>query len=629
MPQAKSLIKTKILIVDDLPDNLRLLSTTLIREGFDVRSAISGSLAIMGIAADPPDLILLDISMPDMDGFEVCRHLKTNVKTADIPIIFISALGDALDKVKAFELGGADYITKPFNIAEVLARVYLQLELQALKNKLQTQNQQLRTTLQQQKSVESQIRQLNQQLEQHVLERTQQLQTANERLKQEIQERKQTQEKLLHMAMYDSLTGLANRTLLLQHLEQTVLKLGAEFDLKCLLLILDCDRFKSISHTLGHLQGDRMLVEIANRITAVVPHNSFVARLGGDEFAIVFTIKADTHDLDSVVDPLQHQLSKPIQLENLEISINPTIGMVLAESSCMKAEYLLRDAELAMVQAKQNQRGSRQLFRPAMHQQALHQLELEGQLRQALEQNQLQVYYQPIVSLTSEATNASIVGYEALARWQTDSGFIPPDIFIPLAEETGLIIPLGDWVFRNACQQLSRWNQHCPTEHALCLSVNFSIHQLNCRDCFQNICDILHSTRVSPEWIKLEITESTLMKTPQLVLNVLEQLREKGMQISIDDFGTGYSSLSYLKQLPIDTLKIDRTFIQDMESNVDSLQILKAILNLAQALKLDVIAEGIETDTQARQLTDLGCVYGQGYWFSKPLNSDLAIALLG
>ncbi|MBX2864415.1 MAG: EAL domain-containing protein [Leptolyngbyaceae cyanobacterium MAG.088] len=630
MSQAQSLAKAKILIVDDLPDNLRLLSTTLTQEGFDVRSAINGSLAIMGIESDSPDLILLDIGMPDMDGFEVCDRLKSDAKISDIPIIFISALDDVQDKVKAFELGGVDYITKPFIIAEVLARIYLQLELKDLKHQLKTQNQQLKDTLQQQKQVESQIRQLNQELERRVLERTQQLQTANEKLKQEMQERQQAQAKLLHMATYDPLTGLANRPLLLQHLEETVQKLESLPNLRCLLLRLDCDRIKTISNTLGHDQGDRMLIEIANHITATVPQGSFVAQLGGDEFAIVLTHQEHGNSIDMLVELLHYRLSAPIHLDNLEISINPTIGMVVAKSSAVKAEYLLRDAELAMVQAKQNQRGSRQLFQPAMHQQALQNLELEGQLRQAIEQNQLKVYYQPIVLLRPDTANASIVGYEALARWQPDatSRFIPPGIFIPLAEETGLITQLGDWVFKTACQQLRQWNQQRPPDQVLCLSVNFSIHQLNCEQCFHKICNILQFTQVPPEWIKLEITESVLMKTPQLVLTMLEQLRGQGIQISIDDFGTGYSSLNYLKQLPIDTLKVDRTFIQDMEISSDSLQILKAILNLAQALKLDVIAEGIETATQAQTLADLGCLYGQGYWFSKPLDSQAAGALL-
>ena len=345
--QAQSFAKAKILIVDDLPDNLRLLSTTLTREGFDVRSAISGPLAIMGIESDPPDLILLDISMPDMDGFEVCQYLKGNAETYDIPIIFISALDDVLDKVKAFEIGGVDYITKPFTIAEVLARIHLQLELQDLKQQLKTQNQQLKDTLQQQKKVESQIRQLNQELEQRVLERTQQLQTANEKLMQEMQERQQIQAKLLHMATYDPLTGLANRPLLLQHLEKTVQTLDPSTNLRCLLLLLDCDRIKTISNTLGHDQGDRMLIEIANHITAIVPQGSFVAQLGGDEFAIVLTYQEHGNSLDMLVELLHYRLSAPIHLDNLEISITPTIGMVVAKSSTAKAEYLLRDAELA------------------------------------------------------------------------------------------------------------------------------------------------------------------------------------------------------------------------------------------------------------------------------------------
>lgn len=631
MPQVKSHLPAKILIVDDLPDNLRLLSTTLTQEGFDVRGALNGPLAIMGAATDPPDLILLDISMPEMDGFEVCHRLKNDPKTADIPIVFITALNDVANKVKGFELGGVDYITKPFNIPEVLARVNLQLELYSLKCQLQQQNQKLQTTLLEQKKVEEKIRQLNQDLEQRVLDRTHQLQTANENLQQEMQERQQTQAQLLHMAIYDSLTGLANRALLLQHLDQITQAMQQSPYMECLLILVDCDRVKSISHTLGHCQGDCLLIEIANRITAVVPEESLVARLGGDEFAIALTIEAEnSNSADVIVDTLQHQLALPIQLNNLEININATIGMVLADANNANAEYLLRDAELAMVQAKKQQRGSRQLFKPEMHQQALYQLQLEGKLRQTVEQQQLQVYYQPIFALSSHPPGSTIVGYEALARWQPSpaADFIPPDIFIPLAEKTGLILALGDLVFQTACQQITRWNQKRSMKKPLFLSVNFSMEQLTCKQCLQKILEILDRTQADPHWIKLEVTESTLMKTPQPVLDTLINLRLQGIQVSIDDFGTGYSSLSYLKQLPIDTVKIDRTFIQDMESTEDDLKILKAILNLAQALELDVISEGIETEKQAQTLANLGCAYGQGYWFAKPLSSQQAEAFI-
>lgn len=631
MIQVRSPIPAKILIVDDLPDNLRLLSKTLKQEGFDVRSAINGPLAIMGAETDPPDLILLDITMPEMDGFEVCHRLKTNLKTADIPIVFITALGEVTDKVKGLELGGADYITKPFHLPEVLARVNLQLELHGLKDQLKQQNQQLQATLLAQRKVEEQIRQLNQELEQRVVDRTQQLETANQQLQREMQERQHTQEQLLYMAQYDSLTGLANRTLLLKHLETTLQMIQQSSQsetVQCLLVLVDCDRFKSISNTLGHHQGDRLLREIAKRITATVPTHSLVARLGGDEFAIALTITTVNDSTDTIVNNLQRQLAVPIRFNNLNININATIGMVLADTEGANAEYLLRDAELAMVQAKKQQQGSCQLFKPEMHQQALYELELEGQLRQAIEQQQLQVYYQPIVALSADPTDSTIVGYEALARWQPalDADFIPPSVFIPLAEKTGLIEALGDWVLATACQQITQWNQQ--GKRPLFLSINVSIDQLTCPDCLNKILAVFQHTQVNPSWIKLEVTESIFMKTPQPVLDTLTSLRKQGVKVSIDDFGTGYSSLSYLKHLPIDTVKIDRTFIQDMESSRDSLNILQAILNLTQALQLETIAEGIETCDQAQTLANLGCVYGQGYRFGKPVDSQKAATFI-
>ena len=628
-PNIKS--SATILVVDDVPENLRLLSTTLTQAGYEVRSAINGRVAMMSIAVDPPDLILLDVTMPEMDGFEVCSQLKADPKTAELPIIFISALGEVLDKVKAFEVGGADYITKPFQIGEVLARVHHQLELGNLKKQLQGHNQQLQTALTIRAEAEAQVRQFNQELEQRVLERTQQLQTTNQALQREIQERQQAQAKLLQMAMYDSLTGLPNRTFLLERLDQ-VLQNGQTSSSyqQVVLLILDCARFEAINDTLGHLRGDQLLITIANRITDTVPCNSLVARLMGDEFAILFS---ESHqNLETLVETVQQALSQPMTLGEYEVMVNPSMGVALSEPSYQEAEHLFRDAYQAMVQAKHHRTGSWRLFQPEMHQKALHRLSLEGKLRKALQNNELQVYYQPIVTLNHvepEGELFQVVGFEALARWfSPELGFVSPGEFIPLAEETGLILPLGDWVFETACNQIRDWNQGRSPDDFLFMSINFSVHQLNREQVATHIENILHHSQVQPHWLKLEITESVLMQNPAVVLSALEQLRSQGVQVSIDDFGTGYSSLSYLKSLPVDILKIDRAFIKDLESDQDDLRILETILSLSRALELKVVAEGIETQHQAEQLSNLGGQYGQGYWFAKPLDSEAAGALL-
>ena len=303
---------SKILIVDDALSNLRLLSTALDQAGYDVRNAHDGTMAMMSIAAELPDLILLDIRMPDLDGFAVCRQLHGNSLTADIPIIFMSALTEVPDKLKAFSVGAVDYITKPFQIAEVLVRIEHQLELCRLRQTLKDQNQKLRIILRQYEIAETQIYQINQELERRVLARTKELNDTNQNLQQEIRERQQAQAKLMYLAMHDSLTGLPNRTLLIKQLQETVQTSQATSNQWSALLMLDCDRFKTINDTLGHLRGDRLLIEIAKRINATIPDNSFAARLADDKFAILLPPVSDPNTISQLVQGLQQILGDTV-----------------------------------------------------------------------------------------------------------------------------------------------------------------------------------------------------------------------------------------------------------------------------------------------------------------------------
>lgn len=623
----------KILIVDDAPSNLRFLSRELEQAGYHVRNAHDGTVAIMDVATNMPDLILLDIQMPDLDGFAVCRQLHRNTTTADIPIIFMSAFAGVPNKLRAFELGAVDYITKPFQVAEVLVRIEHQLELRHLRQTLKNQNEKLRIILRQYEISETQIYQINQELERRVTERTKELHDTNDNLQQEMRERRLAQARLMHLAMYDSLTGLPNRTLLIKSLEDIFEAEKAEAYQWSALLMLDCDRFKAINDTLGHLCGDRLLIEIANRISVLMPDDSVIARLADDKFAILLPLIADAQGdiptIASLVKRLQQYLAEPINLGEHDVTIAANVGIVLVSATYREAEHVLRDASLALLQAKQKPCGWR-LFETQMHEQALHRLTLEGKLRQALQQQQLQIFYQPIVALESASAACSIVGYEALVRWQPEgtSDFLSPADFIPLAEESDLISQIGNWVFLRVCEQLSEWSQILPAEQMPFVSVNFSVRHLQGDQFTQQIHSVLQQTRVEPAWLKFEITENLLIDDTQTVLETLAQLRRWGIEISIDDFGTGYSSLNYLKQLPVDTLKIDRAFIKDMESDRDNLKIVEAIVHLAQVLKLDVVAEGIETRWQAEQLLELGCTYGQGYFFSQPLDNQTAWALL-
>lgn len=606
--------KADILLVDDTPENLRLLSTALGRKGYKVRSVINGRMALMGAKAAPPDLILLDICMPGMNGYEVCAQLKDDPTTADVPIIFISALDEVIDKVQAFAVGGVDYITKPFQFEEVLARVENQLTIRQLRRSLES---------------------MNDQLEERVKERTQ-------ALEREIQERKRAQTQLLHLALHDPLTQLPNRSLLMDRLEAMLLHSEQQPDYGFAVLFLDCDRFKRINDSLGHTVGDRLLIAIAQRLQQCLRPQDTLARLGGDEFAILIDGCEDAQTGLAVAQALNHSLTEPFHLANYEIFINASIGVVFNSDRLNQqlysstapyrfnlhytdAEHLLRDADTAMYRAKAMGKGCYEVFSPDLHDQARSLLELESDLRRALEQEEFLLYYQPIVALK----RGKIAGFEALIRWRhPKKGFISPVEFIPAAEETGLIIPIGEWVFHTACHQLKKWHDLMITTEPLTMSVNFSVRQFSQANFLGKIESILDHTQANCGCLKLEVTESVLIDQPESVMLLLQELKAKQLKLSLDDFGTGFSSLSYLHRFPMDTLKIDRSFIGRIGDNPKNLEIVQAIITLGHNLGIETIAEGIETPQQLAHLRALGCEYGQGYFFARPIAAVDAEALL-
>lgn len=590
-----------ILVVDDSRNNLFLLASVLTKHGYQVRKADSGLSAIAEIKSQPPDLILLDIQMPDLDGYQVCEQLKAMESICEIPVIFLSGLDEVLDKVKAFKVGGVDYITKPFQLAEVLVRVENQLNLQAAK---------------------AEVRKLNEELERRVKLRTQELE-------REIAEHKRSQEQILHMALHDELTDLPNRNLFLDRLEQAIERSKQRSDYHFSVLFLDCDRFKYINDSLGHEVGDRLLMAVAHRLHSSLHPLDTLARFGGDEFAILLEEIKDINDSVVTAERIHQQMKLPFCVDELEVFVNVSIGIVLGDRNAKEPNSLIRDAETAMYRAKSIGKGNYQLFDANMHEGTRKILELETALQKAIEKQEFSINYQPIICLDTK----QITGFEALIRWiHPQRGFISPASFIPIAEETGSIVPIGLWVLKESCRQLKTWldsNQLSNrVSRDLNISVNLSVRQFAQPDLIEQIDRILAETQLEGSRLKLEITESAIMGNTELATSVLQRLRERQIQLSIDDFGTGYSSLSYLHRFPLDNLKIDRSFVNRIGDTGENVEIVQAIVTLAHNLKMNVTAEGIETVQQSEHLKKLGCEYGQGYYFAKPLDSKSAAALL-
>ena len=430
-------------------------------------------------------------------------------------------------------------------------------------------------------------------------------------------ELEESREHFRHAAFHDALTGLPNRSLFSDHLRVALRRAHQNEKYLFGVLFLDLDRFKNINDSLGHPCGDELLKLVARRLEACIRQTDMVARFGGDEFAILLDAIQDVSDAVRVAEKVQEAISAPFKLASHEAITTASIGVALSTSGYTEAEDIIRDADTAMYRAKDRGKARCEIFDTAMHTRAVTLLRLESDLRRALEKDELCVYYQPIVSLAS----GELHGFEALVRWRhPERGIVSPDDFIPLAEETGLILPIGLRVLWDACNQLRKWQQYSLSNRDLIMSVNLSGKQLMQPDLIQRIEEVLHESQINPWHLKLEITETVVMENPELAAVTLAKLRSLGVRLSIDDFGTGYSSLSYLNRFPVDTLKIDRSFVTSMNAADENLQIVKTIVTLAGNLGMQVVAEGVETEEQLDQLRSLKCQYGQGFYFSRPLD---------
>jgi diguanylate cyclase (GGDEF)-like protein/PAS domain S-box-containing protein len=708
--------KGEVLIVEDTPASLKLLSDLLTEAGYYVRQAPNGELALWTAQSRPPELILLDIRMPGIDGFEVCRRLKATPELSQVPVIFLSAQHDTDDKVRGFELGAVDFIAKPFQAEEILARTDAHVKLgraqkalaserALLEERVAERTAELAKEVEQRRANEEFLR-----LASQVFEATQDAivvtdreghivatnpaftqisgYTADEVLGQgvgllhagdadassfgamvqsvvatghwsgeilarrkngdtypgllsasvvrdedgsvinhvavfmDITERKAEQHLIDFLSNHDALTGLPNRMLARQRFTHTLA--AARREGRCVaVMCLDLDRFKSINDSYGHDMGDKALQVVARYLTETVREDDIVTRQGGDEFQVIVADDTQLTATIALAQKILAGLRKELVIDGQQITVTSSIGIAVSLTDGESFDELVRNADTALFRAKEIGRDNYAFFTERMDAEIRDKLAIQGQLRGAIARDEFEVHYQPQVCLKTGA----MVGAEALLRWGSAVlGKVPPNRFIPLAEEYGLVNSIGEWVLESVCAQMKVWHDQGLGE--IKVAVNLAAGQFANDATVPYVESTLRKFGVSPEYLGLEITEGTVMGDPNKAVAALRRLKDIGVSISLDDFGTGYSSLSYLKRFPIDVLKIDKSFVDDVTTNSADAAIALSVISLAHNLNMRVIAEGVETREQVQFLAERGCDEMQGYYFSRPVNAESFTALL-
>ncbi len=674
-----------IVIADDDPTIRKVMTAALEKGGFHVVDVDNGARACAAFAEHDPAIVLLDVEMPVQDGFSACKQIRRLPGGGNVPVVMVTGRDDIEAVHEAYQVGATDFIAKPINWPIFGHRVqyilrashdYQELRRSETKNKvlldalpdaffvlaaddkvkdfmpgkfehplpepaqgsttvfdfLPTEvarewrkARRLVTSIGRPTRIEFAIA-CSQHKNCHYEARfVPYIDSRTLVLVSEITERKLAEQRIRRLAFFDNLTGLPNRQAFRLQLSGMLDEAEDEGN-QVAVLYIDLDNFKRINDTLGHTIGDGVLNAIAERLSSSIRIRNDakisedfpvgVARLGGDEFACAIAGFNDPNVLSAIAQRIGDQLRKPVPFEGHEFVVTPSIGVSIYPDDGDNVEDLLKNADVAMYQAKDAGRDSVRFYSGTMSVRSLHGLALEHDLRKAIENEELELHYQPKLELRT----GELAGVEALARWRKEDGEnVPPSKFIPIAEESGLIVPLGDWVLRTACKQAHDWQQRYNRGPRI--AVNISSQQFYQSDLRQTIMKALFEAGAKPSLLQLELTESILMRDVEKTIATLEYLKNTGITLAIDDFGTGYSSLSYLKRFPIDALKIDRSFVMDVEASNDGATICAAIIAMAHQLGLTVIAEGVETAEQAAFLQSQDCDQVQGYLFSKPISA--------
>lgn len=679
--------RTRILVVDDEIVTRMRLRRLLEEHGYVVEEACNGRHALTRIFSESFELVLMDISMPVMDGFWALRMMRQRFSQGDLPVVMMTSSDDREQVIESFDRGANDYIAKPIDAAVSIARIKNQVLIKESQRKLRASEERYALTakgtndgmwdwclvtgdlylspryremvgMHEEEWLPNGAEWLElihdedrkravRDLEAHLCGETSHFETELRMRDSENSYRwmlcrglavRDSQGIAARIAgsltditegkVADALTGLPNRTLFRERVKRCVSQLVSGSKRAFAVMYMDVDDFKLINDNYGHDAGDEFLIALAKRLeNSLRDSDAILARLGGDEFGILIEEIKTVDDAVAIAKRLEEKMAAPFMVAERELLTRGSIGIAIGsrgeDENCPTAEELLSRADTAMYHAKQMTEHKYSVFQDAMLAENALRLELGGELRTAIANEELDVHYQPIVSLEA----GEVAGFEALVRWtHPEHGNVRPDVFIPVAESNGLIVDIGRWVLLNACRQATDWQ----VEHQkrVMISVNVSIVQLSTQDFAETVADVLEQTGLPPELLKLEVTESLLMQNPENTIDILRRIQKMGVTLSIDDFGTGYSSLSYLHQMPLNVLKVDRSFVSRMNESHKHLAIVRSIIALANSLALEVIAEGVETPEQLQRLKQLGCNMVQGYLIDRPRPADEAGEIL-